>query len=61
MLLSMHGRESSTDHFHYMLAEKLGKTVREVMDMDHIELLNWRAYYIAQQSIQNQRAPGATQ
>lgn len=57
MVLSMHGRESEVDHFHFMLAEKLGKTVHEIMEMSHIEQLHWRAYYVAKHSMENQRAP----
>lgn len=55
----MHGRASEVDHFYYQLARDLGKTIREIMELDTIEILNWRAYYVAEHSIENQRTPGA--
>jgi hypothetical protein len=57
MLLSMHNRPSDVDHFLYQLGMDLGKSVAEVLDLEAVEILNWRAFYIARASIQNQRSP----
>lgn len=36
--------DGSTDVFLYYLAEKLGKTVRELDDMPHAEYAAWKSY-----------------
>lgn len=55
MMLSMVGQPSDVDHFHFVLAEKLGKSVSEIMDLDATEILNWRAFLVARNAIQNQK------
>lgn len=55
MMLALHGRPSDTDAFLYVLAQDLGMSVAAVMDLDNIELLNWRAFYTARHANQNQR------
>lgn len=52
MMLALHGRDSDIDAFLFTLAEKLGKTVREVEEgMDHMEYVQWQAFYIAKAAI----------
>lgn len=51
-MLALHGRDSDIDAFLFTLAEKLGKTVREVEEgMDHMEYVQWQAFYIAKAAI----------
>ena len=37
--------EDREDVFDYMLAEALGKTLDELMDMSNNEYVRWRAFY----------------
>lgn len=55
MMLGLHGRESDVQVFHYVLAEKLGKTIGEIGMMPHAELVAWSAYLKAKDAIQNKR------
>lgn len=54
MMLSMIGQPSEIDHFHFVLAEKLGKSVAEILTLDEVEIVHWRAYYVARHATQNQ-------
>ncbi len=59
MMLSLHGRPSTVDGFAFHLAEKLGKTVTELQDMDHAEYAAWNAYFVAKQAIEGVRGGAA--
>ncbi len=54
-MYSLHGRSSDVDGFAYFLGAKLGKTMRELDEMDHAEYAAWNAYFIAKQAIEGVR------
>lgn len=55
MMLAMVGRPSEVDYFHYVLAEKLGKSVAEILEFPNSEILGWRAYYVSRNAATNQK------
>lgn len=58
LLLAMNGRESEMDHFPFFLARELGKSLGEIGEMPHSELVQWRAYYTAKHAMSNQHPTG---
>ncbi len=55
MMLSLHGKTAELDGFMFHLAEKLGKTVRELQDMEYSEYAQWAAYFEAKQAMEGVR------
>lgn len=54
MMLALNGRESEVDAFAFVLAEKLGMTVREVEErMDHREYVSWQAFFTARAAVES--------
>lgn len=45
MFFASVGEESEIDFFEFYLAEKLGKTLRELDEMDYAEYAAWSSYY----------------
>lgn len=54
-MLSLHGKSAEVDGFQFFLAEKLGKTVGELQDMEYAEYTQWAAYYEAKHAIEGVR------
>lgn len=45
MFLAMHGKPSEIDGFLFFLAEKLSKTITELLSLPAVEIMQWRSYY----------------
>lgn len=55
MMLWWCGRPSQVDGFAYYLAHQLHITVAEVHAMPHQEYVNWQAYFMAKNAVENLR------
>jgi hypothetical protein len=45
MFLAMHGQPSEVDAFLFILAERLHKTVTEIVQLPAREIAEWQAYF----------------
>lgn len=53
MFLSMQGEPSEADGFLFMLAEKLGKSVAEIVQLPAWEIVQWRSYLTVKGALEN--------
>lgn len=50
--MALNGMPSEVDVFPFFLAEKLGKTVSEIEQIGHAEMVGWQAYYESKNAIE---------
>ncbi len=60
MFLAMHGQPSEIEGFLFVLAEKLGKSVAEVMQFPALEIMQWRSYYTVKHQAEQLAGGGVT-